>query len=378
MHRRLYEIRRFITRHAWWPLAQFVQVVHPAPLLSGLIIFLLLASVGQIHEIYLLYLEPPYSVWRGFQLAFAAGALALLSAALYLLNYSLSDVTIEIVWSQHRDVDRDSKLRACRKSAGLLAAALPWAGVLVGVLLAGETAHKNIEQINKAKSLGGPVQEASATFEPLRDVLNGLHSPLLTIALCGAAVLTFLHFSRRNARIRYSALGLIGLLFLAAVVAPSFLGSPKSVQAGVDVFRWIGPLAMIILDLLLVLAGVAVLVLLSREVGIPVVALMVVIGLVALPLGQVGIAAVLALLFLTVAVLALLSWRWKLFALSAVLVALSVGFLLQLRGPGQRERSLAQPAQISPKPMTNGSSRARPLGRHTRLRRTGNPIRCSS
>ena len=288
--------------------------------------------------------SPRYDIWRGCQLAFAAGALALLSTALYLLNYSLSDVTIEIVWSQHRDVDRDSKLRACRKFAGLLAAALPWAGVWVGVLLAGETANKNIEQINKAKSLGGPFQE-SATIEALADaVLNGLNWTLRMIALCGAAVLIFLHFSRQNARIRYSALVLIGLLFVAAVVAPSFLGSPKSVQAGVDIFRRIGPLAMIILDVLLVLAGVAVLILLSREVGIPVVALVVVIALMALPLGQVGIAAVLALLFLAVAVLALLSWRWKLFALSAVLVAFSVGFLLQLRGSDQHERPLAQPA----------------------------------
>jgi hypothetical protein len=343
MQRRLYEIRRFVTRHFWWPLAQFVQVVHPAPLLCGVIIFLLFAFTGQIHELYLLYLEPPYDIWRGWQLAFAAGALTLLSTALYLLNYSLSDVSIEIVWSQHRDVDRDSKLRACRKFAGLLAAALPWAGVWVGVLFAGETAEKNIAQIEKAKSLGGSFQE-SETIEALAAVLKGLNWTLVVIAVCGAAALAFLHLSRRNARIRYSALALIGLLFVAAVVAPSFLGSPKSVQAGVDIFRRIGPLAMIILDVLLVLACVAVLILLSREVGIPVVALVVVIALMALPLGQAGIVMLLALLFLAVAVLALLSWRWKLFALSAVLVGFSVGFLLQLRGSNQQEKSVAQPA----------------------------------
>ncbi len=131
---------------------------------------------------------------------------------------------------------------------------------------------------------------------------------------------------------RYAALGLIALLFLAAVVVP-FMGNSENVQPGVRAFRAIGPLAMIILDLLLVFACVAVLTLLSREVGLPVVTLVVVIGLVAIffALDAAGIAALIALPFLIVAALALLSWRWQLFVLSTVLVGLSVGFFVEAR-----------------------------------------------
>ena len=335
-----------VTRYVWWPLTHIAQVVHPAPLLSGLVVFALLAFVGQMHEVYLVYLEPPYDVARGWHIALAAGALTLLSAALYFANYSLSDVTIDIVWSESRDVDRDSRLRLCRNIAGLLIAALPWAGVWYGVLSAGTVADRNIAEITKAAaSLGGVVPETIAAIKTLAEALNGLYWTLLVIALSGFAVVCFLHFFRRNEWVRYAALGLIALLFLAAVVVP-FMGNSENVQPGVRAFRAIGPLAMIILDLLLVFACVAVLTLLSREVGLPVVTLVVVIGLVAIffALDAAGIAALIALPFLIVAALALLSWRWQLFVLSTVLVGLSVGFLLKRDGADDGE-ALSRPAQ---------------------------------
>src|SRR5258708_5300946 len=247
-----YQIRRGVTRYVWWPLMHISQVVHPVPMLSGLVILALFASVGQMHEIYLAYLGSSGD-WRALHIATAAGALALLSAALYFANYSLSDVTIDVVWSEQRDLDRDARLRAFRNFAGFLIAILPWIGVGYGIWLAGSTATENIRNLaDAAGMLGVPIQKASIELRPLAVISRGLYLSLFVVALSGVAVAGFLHVFRRNEWIRGSTLGLVALLFFAAIAVPISTGSAERMDAGVEVFRAIGPLAMIVLDVLLI------------------------------------------------------------------------------------------------------------------------------
>ena len=271
-----------------------------------------------------MYLEPPYDSERGWQIAMAAGALALLSAALYYANYSLSDVTIDIVWSESRDLDRDSRLRLIRNNAGLFCAALPWAGVWLGVSNAGVAATRNNEQINEARGMLGWEIEAAN----LAEILNGLQWTLLIVALCGLVVV---RFPTRFSQKRMAALvGIrsIALLFLVGAFVPGLMGDPRNMEAVVWMFRAIGPLGMIILDVLLLvcLRGRADRVgtrgrasrghVGGRDRGC---------GRL-LPLEAGGIALLVTLSFLTVAVLALLSRRWELLWFSSALVLLSVGF----------------------------------------------------
>src|SRR5689334_4344805 len=104
--KRLYLARELVNRRIWWPLEPLAHVNHPVPLVSAVIIFALLAGVGQLHEIYLVYLEPLYDQ-RFTHIALALAALSLLSSVLYLANYWLSDIQIEILWSEQYDVDQD-------------------------------------------------------------------------------------------------------------------------------------------------------------------------------------------------------------------------------------------------------------------------------
>jgi hypothetical protein len=343
-----YASQRCVSRFVWWPLTYIAQAVHPAPILSGIIVFLLLSQVGQMHEIYLAYLEPSNlaylkpsdEIWRALHIVLAAGALALLSAALYFANYSLSDVNIDMVWSEHSDVDRDNKLRAFRNVAGLVAAALPWAGVGYGIWLAGRTARGNLEKLNVAAGLlGGSLEKANTEIQLLTKTLDMLCAPLLVVALSGLAVAFLLQVFRRSAWLRCSTLALIALLFLAAFVVPIFMGGEQPTLPGVNVFRRIGPLAMVVLDVLLVFACVGVVALLSRAVGIPIVTLVIAIALVAVlfDLKVPGIALLIAVPCATVAILALLSARWRLLVLSTVVFGLSVGLRWPNASPPEQE-----------------------------------------
>ncbi len=331
VRRWLYEIRCLVTRYVWWPLTHISQVLHPAPVLSGLIVLFLLWQVGQMHEIYLAYLGSADDNLRGLHIVLAAGALALLSAALYFANYSLSDVTIQVVWSEHRDVDRDRRLRACRNVAGFLIAFLPWAGVALGIWSAGKTATANIVELKAAADvLHGSLEKPSNEVQPLMGIMDALYAPMLAVVAVGLAVALFLNVFRRNELIRGSVLGLIALLFFAAVVAPTFMDGPGGKLSSVEVFRTIGPLAMVVIDVLLVFACVTVVTLLARAVGIPLITVAVVIALVgvAFDLEVATTSLLVSALCAAVAVLALLSGRRQLLILSVVLFGLSSATVL--------------------------------------------------
>jgi hypothetical protein len=328
MRKQLYEIRQSLDRTIWWPLAQFANVTHPVPLLAGLAIFYLLAHVGQMHEIYLVYLQPPYDQLRLIHIVLAAGALGLLSAALYYANYALSNVTIEIVWAECNDLESDNRLRAWRNISGGLIAALPWAGVLWGVWSAGAKASSNIRTLNQtARNVEGLHREAEAALSALQDASSGLAWALIIAVLgCFLAVI-FLHRFRRSSRIVFSALGLVALLFLAAILVPTLMHDASGVERGVQIFRMIGPLAMIVFDLLLVFGCVIVLTMLSRKEAFSILILVLAGALVAVTaaLDINGVTRLLIALFAVVFVLALFSKRWPLAALSFIICWLAWG-----------------------------------------------------
>ena len=141
MRKQEYTAEAVVQRSILSRMSEFADVVHPIPLLCSLAIFFLLWKVGQLHEIYLAYLERPdgtslLDFARLLQIGFAGGALALLSIALYDANYLLSRVTNVHEQSDDYDERRISHLRLVRNWAGALIAALPWVGLNVAVLLA--------------------------------------------------------------------------------------------------------------------------------------------------------------------------------------------------------------------------------------------------
>src|SRR5262245_32775587 len=128
----LHRLSRWTKRTLWRPLRQTAATIHPAPLLVAAVLAWLLATKGQFREAYIAYLERPNLAG----IAISALALYLLSAALYYGNYLLSTIRIDIIYSESANLQADRRLRSIRNWVGLACAALPWAGVAVGLFFA--------------------------------------------------------------------------------------------------------------------------------------------------------------------------------------------------------------------------------------------------
>src|SRR6516165_1052316 len=123
-----------LRRRFWKPLRDMMDIFHVLPLTAGVIIFVLLASSGQIRELYISYLEGPYvpyvndkptitpQAWGMWILAmaFGLGLIALTSAVLFEMHHGLSNMRRNIVYSSYSNPDSNSMMRALQKGAGFI------------------------------------------------------------------------------------------------------------------------------------------------------------------------------------------------------------------------------------------------------------------
>jgi hypothetical protein len=319
MRHRLYKVRGTINR-IWWTLGQFADVVHPVPLLGGFAILFLLSSSGQMHEIYLAHLERGATQGNLAHVVAAGSSLALLSAALYFSNYSLSNVQLDVMWAAHRDEDREFKLRLFRDGSGVVVAALPWIGLGLGLSESYAKVHARIETLKLTAASFPQPPDVSAIVTELERATSALTVTLLLIASAGALVVLGLHLRRYSAASRHLAFALIACLFLAAAFLPAAIGNTPTLYA-VTVFRQIGPLAMIVLDVLVLFSFVTALTLLGRGSAFPIIALLVAIAVVSTYIGinLLATAGFVSLVFLAIGVLAALTWKWRLSTLCFII-----------------------------------------------------------
>jgi hypothetical protein len=342
----LYDIGRQIGRRIWRPLRQVAQVVHPVPVLSALCFGLLFALTGQLHEIYFSSLEPPFDSGKAIQIALALASLALASAALFFANYTLSTTKIDIIYSDSANHETDMRLRAVRNATGFIAALLPWAGLTVGLHTAAERAGKNVDQLDQATAplAAGlaDIDNASALFGMLERRLLGAATVAL---LVGVAIATLLHWYRRDRLLRGSILTLAATMFAGLLILPALLpasamdGSGRAfirIIDGVSLFRSPGPMTMVVLVALCLFSVLAVLSLLSGQIGFPILALALVMVITAvllqLPIHWIVRSAI--VVFSVVAILGLLSRHVALTALAVILVLFSYATARQLEGSG--------------------------------------------
>ncbi|MGB6534739.1 MAG: hypothetical protein WBF58_02125 [Xanthobacteraceae bacterium] len=131
------EFGPWLRRAFWLPLRGVLRMFHVLPVCAALVIFVLLASDGQLREIYASYLEDlgsanPWAV--GFRLGFAAFALALISAVLYEAHYLLSRDRVDAVYSRTAGLGSGSRLHHVRDVAAVVLALSPWLGIFFGLL----------------------------------------------------------------------------------------------------------------------------------------------------------------------------------------------------------------------------------------------------
>jgi hypothetical protein len=318
----IYELRRIINERIWWPLGRFSDVVHPVPLVGGYAILLVLSSSGQLHEVYAAHLESNLDIRTSVHVVTAAVCLSLLSAALYFANHSLSKVKLDILWAEHRDVDREYKLRLIRDGSGAVAAVLPWIGLTVGLWESYALLNTHIATLELTSTSFVVPPDVRAIIADLQRATSTLRWTLFLTALAGAAIVLSLHWLRHNGGVRAASLALIAILFVTAAALPPVLGH-TNMTAAVSLFRLIGPFSMAILDTLLLFSFVAALTLLSRGAGFPVLTLLVLIALLSIFFGisLFTAARFVTVLFLLIGILALLSWKWRL-ALVSLVVAI--------------------------------------------------------
>jgi hypothetical protein len=123
----------------WLWLSRTAYAVHALPLVMSIGIAATLSSLPQARELYLVYIlgvaNPAPGMFAGHaaQLGLALTVLALLSFALYMLNRALGLVGVNHVFSDHASKLVDPALASRVRAVGLIAAALPWFGLLAGL-----------------------------------------------------------------------------------------------------------------------------------------------------------------------------------------------------------------------------------------------------
>jgi hypothetical protein len=131
------EFGPWLRRAFWLPLHGMLRIFHVLPVCAALVVFVLLASDGQLREIYTSYMEDLGTAGLmavALRLAVAAFALALISAVLYEAHYLLSSERFDMIYSRTAGSGSGSSLHHVREVAAVVLALSPWLGIFVGLL----------------------------------------------------------------------------------------------------------------------------------------------------------------------------------------------------------------------------------------------------
>ncbi len=131
------EVGPWLRRSFWLPLRTMLRMFHILPVSAALIVFVLLATDGQLREIYVSYMEDLGSdndLMAILHFVTAALGFALISAVLYEAHYLLSAERVMVIYSSNADIGRGSRLRAVRDAAAIVLAMAPWLGLVAGLL----------------------------------------------------------------------------------------------------------------------------------------------------------------------------------------------------------------------------------------------------
>jgi len=124
-----------LQRKIWRPIRSMMEIFHVLPLMAVVILFVLLATDGQLREIYISYLESSAHdtvAWAAGIVA-ALTIVALISVVLYEAHYSLSTARINVIYSSSSNPEAGSKLRSLQRAAAFVLAFAPWLGLTMGL-----------------------------------------------------------------------------------------------------------------------------------------------------------------------------------------------------------------------------------------------------
>jgi hypothetical protein len=292
-----------LRRTLWRGFRGLLEIFHLLPPIAAVAIFVLLANVGQIRELYISYLEER----NWWQILFGFLGFGLVSFVIFSSHYYLSVIRENIVYRNYVRPGIGFDFHWVRRWGGLIWAAMPWIGMVWGLWGASEYLAR------RASELGADPEMRAAAYE-------GYVLPAVLLVVVAAAVVLVLLFRfRRNRVLRRITIGFIVALFVIAAILPVF---PNAAVVG---YRWLGPFATLAIEILFVLSLVSLIALLSQRSESPVLTLLaIVFAIGALPFVSLGALtlgfAVICLLF---AVLAFLARLWVITGLALLLAFIS-------------------------------------------------------
>jgi hypothetical protein len=298
-------------RHkVWHTIRGVMDIFHVLPPIASGLIFYLMAFNDQVRELYGSELVRPNYV----HIVLAAIGFILVSCGLYSAHHLFSTIRHNIVYANfmRRSVGRN--LRWIRNASGLLWAAAPWAGMTWGLLAEASQFRDDQSRIDTAyKSLA--ILGVSSPSLTDHDIEPAVIVGVAVVAIVGIMLLFLLSRIGRSRMLLYIFVGLALILLLGAAIVP------KTSVDFVALYRGIGPLATLALEILCTLAVLTGLAYLARQSKFPAVTL-VLAALVAgalfnIPFSQLALwFGVVCLLLLIVSVAAGFVWE------SAVMVML--------------------------------------------------------
>jgi hypothetical protein len=306
----LAKTRQRLRQWVWQPARALVELFHPLPPVAAIVIFFLLAFVGQIYEIYYSYIGDA----RYLPIILAAIVLTMLSVALHASHYWLSRVRETVIFKMYTRPSIGINYRRIRRVAGWMLAFSPWFGLAVGLALAGYNFNQHIVQLNEALRLVGGSISAPAQLTLV------VGAAFVLTLLIGVLVVTLIHVLRRNT-ILLAIVTLIAAASIALVaVAPLFFAN------SVVIYRTLGPLATVLVAILFFYSLAAAFAFLSQKSNYPVLTL----TFIAIVFGGIfklsfaHVTFVLFLIFGVFALLAALARLWPTFYTAALMSVLTL------------------------------------------------------
>lgn len=295
-----------LRRNVWHNIRGILDIVHVLPPTAAGIIFYLLAFDAQVREIYVSYLNAPHFV----PILCAVVGLSMVSFALYAAHYLLSNIRQNIIYANFLRKNIGNHFRRMREVVALIYALAPWGGLWWGL------AHAARQLSNDQDLLAAALHAINAGSANLASKNMDLALWLgfaITIAAAFAVVLLLMYFRRR-----LLWLCIFGGVVLALMTCAAFL--PLTKADIVALYRYLGPLATLSIEILFVLTICTAIAWLSQQSKLPalmLVATAIVIGaLFNVPFNQlIGWFGGLCAVFLVLAIPARLWWEAAVLAL---------------------------------------------------------------
>jgi hypothetical protein len=266
----LFAVREPLRQNIWQTIRSIMDIFHVLPPAAAAAVFYLMGFDDQVRELY----ASELSKLNYTHVGFAVLGFGLVSAVIYASHHLLSSIRQKIIFANFMRRNVGGNLRLVRWFFGMLWASAPWLGMAVGLGFAQSHIAQDQDLIDAV--FGELHAQPPSLILPTESF--ALAAGFVIIAVAAVGTLYLLNKAERS-RLLLSAFAGIVLALLAAALAVAAFDHDF-----IDLYRRLGPLATLSLQILFVLSLTTAFAFLSQHTRFPATTLVVaaiVIGIVA-------------------------------------------------------------------------------------------------